>query len=87
MEEIYLAVNSSPSQPLEHEYHLCGSPLPRYPEPPPSPTDGGEKIWASPSLSPSIGPEGIESSAQSEAHLESPSARGPGSGVVVSARV
>ena len=88
MEEIYLAVDSSPSRPLEHEYPLSsGSPQPRYPEPPPGPTTGGEKIWASPLLSPSTGPEGIESSALSGVPLESPCARGPGSGVVVSTRV
>ena len=59
MEEIYLAVNSSPSRPLEYEQLSSGSPQPPDPEPPPSPAAGGEKIWASPSLSPSTGPEGI----------------------------
>ena len=87
MEEIYLAVDSSPSRPLENDQLSSGSPQPRYPEPPPGPATRGEKIWASPSLSPSTGPEGIKSSTQSEAPLESPSAPGPGSGVVASARV
>ena len=87
MEEIYLAVDSSPSRPLEHDQLSSGSPQPRYPEPPSGLAAGGEKIWASPSPSPSTGPEGIESSAQSEAPLESPYARGPGLGVVASVRV
>ena len=59
MEEIHLAVDSSPSRPLEYDQLSSGSPQPRYPESPPSPAAGGEKIWASPSLAPSTGPEGI----------------------------
>ena len=83
MKEICLERESSPPQPLEHEYHLCGGPLTPGPVPPPGPVAGGEKIWASPSLSPSTGPEGIESSSLSGALPESPSARGPG--IIVSA--
>ena len=44
MEETYLVLVSSPPQPLEHEYHLCESPLAQDPVPPPGPTTGGEKI-------------------------------------------
>ena len=87
MEEIYLELDSSLSRAQEHDYLSSGSPQPRYPEPPPGPAAGGEKIWASPSLAPSTGPEGIESSSLSGAPLEIPCARGPGSGVVASARV
>ena len=85
MEGTYVELDSSLPRTQGNEYHLCGSPLPPDPVPPPSPADGDEKIWASPSLSPSTGPEGIESSAQSEAPLESLSAQGHGSGVVASA--
>ena len=46
MEEIYVAVDSSPSRPLEYDQLSSGSPQPRYPEPPSGPTAGGEKIWA-----------------------------------------
>ena len=48
MEEICLERESSPPQPMEHEYHLCGSPLAQDPIAPPSPAAGGEKISASP---------------------------------------
>ena len=48
MEEIYLALDSSPSRPQQHEYHPCGSPLPRDPVPPPSLAARGEKRLASP---------------------------------------
>ena len=48
MEEIYLALNSSPSRPQEHDHLSSGSPLPPHPEPPPSPAAGGEKKSASP---------------------------------------
>ena len=43
MEEIYLALDSSPSQPQEHEHLSSGSPLPQDPVPPPGPAVGGEK--------------------------------------------
>ena len=43
MEEIYLALDSSPSQPQEHEHLSSGSPLPQDPLRPPSPAVGGEK--------------------------------------------
>ena len=48
MEEIYLALDSSPSRPQEHEHLSSGSPLPQDPVPPPGPTAGGEKRSASP---------------------------------------
>ena len=79
-----MELDSSLPRAQGHDYLSCGSPMPPDPVPPPGPAAGGEKIWASPSLSPSTGPAGIESSAQSEAPLESPCARGHGSGVVAS---
>ena len=85
MEGTNVELDSSLPRAQGHDYLSCGSPLPPDPVPPPGLAAGGEKIWASPSLSPSTGPEGIESSAQSGAPLESPSARGHGSGVVASA--
>ena len=48
MEEIYLALDSSPSRPLEHEHLSSASALPPRPVPPPGPTVGGEKKLASP---------------------------------------
>ena len=48
MEEIYLALDSSPSRPQEHDHLSSGSPLPPHLVPPPSPTVGGEKKSASP---------------------------------------
>ena len=43
MEEIYLALDSSPSRPQELEHLSSGSPLP-----PPGPAAGGEKKSTSP---------------------------------------
>ena len=40
MEEIYLALDSSPSRPQEHEHLSSGSPLPPRPVPPPGLTAG-----------------------------------------------
>ena len=48
MEEIYLALGSSPSRPQEHEHLSSASSLPPRPVPPPGPTAGGEKKSASP---------------------------------------
>ena len=48
MEEIYLALDSSPSRPQEHDHLSSGSPLPPHPVTPPGPTAGGEKKSASP---------------------------------------
>ena len=48
MEEIYLALDPSPSRPQEHDHLSSGSPLPLDPVPPPSPAAGGEKKSASP---------------------------------------
>ena len=59
LEEIYLELDSSPSRAQKHDYLSYESPLPPGPVPPPGPATGGEKIWASPSLAPSTGPEGI----------------------------
>ena len=78
MKGTYVELDSSLPWAQGHDYLYSGSPLPPDPVPPPGSATGREKIWVSPSLSPSIGPEGIKSSAQSEAPLESPSASGPG---------
>ena len=43
MEEINLALGSSPSLPREQDHLSSGSPLPPHPVPPPGPTAGGEK--------------------------------------------
>ena len=59
MEGRYVELDSSLPRAQGHDYLSCGSPLPSDPVPPPGPTAGGEKIWASPSLSPLTGPEGI----------------------------
>ena len=48
MEEIYLALDSSPSRPQEHDHLSSGRPLPPHPVPPPGPAAGGEKKSASP---------------------------------------
>ena len=48
MEEIYLALDPSPSRPQEHDHLSSGSPLPQDPVPPPGPTTEGEKRSASP---------------------------------------
>ena len=48
MEEIYLALDSSPSRPLEHEHISYGSPLSQDPVPPPCPATEGEKRSTSP---------------------------------------
>ena len=48
MEEIYLALDSSPSRPLEHDHLSSCSPLPLGLVPPPSLAVGGEKRSASP---------------------------------------
>ena len=59
MEETYLEVDSSLPPAQGHDCLSCGSPQPPNLAPPPGPAAGGEKIWASPSLSPTIEPEGI----------------------------
>ena len=59
MEENDLELDSSSPRAQGHEYLSYGSPQPPGPVPPPGPTAGGENIWASPSLAPSTGPEGI----------------------------
>ena len=59
MEETCPELDSSAPWAQEHDYLSYGSPLPPGLVPPPSTAVGGEKIWASPSLTPSIGPEGI----------------------------
>ena len=41
MEGTYAELDSSPSQALKHEYHLCGSALPLELEPTPGPAAGG----------------------------------------------
>ena len=43
MEEIYVALDSSPSRPQEHEHLSSRSPLPPHPVPPPGPATGREK--------------------------------------------
>ena len=43
MEEIYLALDSSPSLPREQDHLFSVNPLPPHPVPPPGPTAGGEK--------------------------------------------
>ena len=43
MEEIYLALDSSPSLPREQDHFSSVNPLPPHPVPPPGPTAGGEK--------------------------------------------
>ena len=48
MEEIYLALDPSPSLPREQDHLSSGSPLPPHPVPPPSPATGGKKKSASP---------------------------------------
>ena len=48
MEEIYLALDSSPSRPQEHEHLSSESPLAPPPVPPPGPAARGEKRSASP---------------------------------------
>ena len=48
MEEIYLALDSSPYLPQEHDNLSSGSPLPPHQVPPPGPAAGGEKKLASP---------------------------------------
>ena len=79
----YAELDSSLSQAREHAYHLCGSPRPPHPVPPPGPAAGGGKIRAWSSLAPTTGLEGIRSFSQSWAPLENLNARGPG--IVVSA--
>ena len=59
MEENDLALDSSPSQAQKHDDLPYENALPLDPELPPGPAARGEKIWASPSLAPSTGPEGI----------------------------
>ena len=59
MEENNRALDSSPSQAQKNDYLPYENALPPGPVPPPGPTAGGEKIWASPSLAPTTGPEGI----------------------------
>ena len=59
MEETYPELDSSAPRAQEHDYLSYGSPLPPGPVPPSGPATGGEKIWASPSLAPLTGPEGI----------------------------
>ena len=44
MEEIYLALDSSPSRPQEHDHLSSVSPLTQDPVPPPGPAAGEEKI-------------------------------------------
>ena len=48
MEEIYLALDSSPSRPQEHDHLSSRSPLAPHPGPPPGSAAGGEKKSASP---------------------------------------
>ena len=48
MEDIYLALDSSPSRPQEHDHLSSGSPLTPHPVPPPGPNAGGEKKSTSP---------------------------------------
>ena len=48
MEEIYLALDSSPPLPQEQDHLSSGSPLPPHPVPPPGPAAKGEKKSASP---------------------------------------
>ena len=48
MEEIYLALDSSPSRPQEQDHLSSGSPLPQDPVPPPGPAVGGKKRSESP---------------------------------------
>ena len=48
MEEIYLALDSSPSRPQKHDHLSSGSPLPSHPVPPPGPAARLEKKSASP---------------------------------------
>ena len=48
MEEIYLALDSSPSRPQEHDHLSSRSPLPPGLTPPPGLAAGGEKKSASP---------------------------------------
>ena len=59
MEENDLAVDSSTPRAQGHDYLPYESAPPLAPVPPHGPAVGGEKIWASPSLAPSTGPEGI----------------------------
>ena len=61
MEEINLALGSSPPlpPPREQDHFSSGSPLPPHLLPSPGPTAGGEKKSASPWLAPWSGPEGI----------------------------
>ena len=81
----YAELDSSLSQAQGHAYHLCGSPRPPDPVPPPGPATGGGKIRAWSSHAPTTGLEGIGSSSQSWATLENLNARGPD--IVVSASV
>ena len=46
MERTYAELDSSIPRAQGHEYHLCGSPRPPDPVPPPNPTAGGGKILA-----------------------------------------
>ena len=59
MEETCPELDSSAPRAQGHDYLPYESALPLDPEPPLGPAVGGEKIWASPSLAPSTGPEGI----------------------------
>ena len=55
----YAELDSSLSQTQGHAYHLCGSPRPPDPVPPPGPAIGGGKILAWSSPAPLTEPEGI----------------------------
>ena len=79
----YAELDSSLSQAQEHAYHLCGSPRPPDPVPPPGSAAGGGKIRAWSSLAPTTRLESIGSSSQSWAPMENLNARGPD--IVVSA--
>ena len=46
MEGTYAELDSSLPGAQGHECHLCGSPWPPDPVPPPGPATGGGKIWA-----------------------------------------
>ena len=61
----YAELDSSLSMAQGHAYHLCGSPRPPDPVPPPGPASGGGKIRAWSSLAPMTGLEGIRPSSQS----------------------
>ena len=81
----YAELDSSLSQAQRHAYHLCGSPRPPDPVPPPGSATGGGKIRAWSSLAPITGLEGIGPFSQSWAPPGIPSAREHGRVVSASA--